>query len=85
MMSLRILPMVVLIALLTAAKAEEQQPSHPCNPWPNCQLDRLVINPGAPNTGLRPQGRPGLQMQDAAPNQERGSLRLPSNTSTMSK
>jgi hypothetical protein len=56
------------------AVADEANPPHPCEPWPNCQLDSLVIKPGAPNTGLRPQG---VRPSAPAPDEDRGSLRLP--------
>jgi len=60
------------------ARAEDKEPAHGCEPWPNCQLDHLIITPGAPNTGLRPQGRaPGIEVQDKGPSEYRGSLRLP--------
>ena len=56
------------------AIADDANPAHTCEPWPNCQLDSLVIKPGAPNTGLRPQAvRPDAQQ----PAEDRGSLRLP--------
>jgi hypothetical protein len=63
----------VLLAAQGFAVADDANPQHTCEPWPNCQLDSLVIKPGAPNTGLRPQGaRPA-----APPDDDRGLLRLP--------
>jgi hypothetical protein len=65
-------------ALILAAQgfavADEANPQHTCEPWPNCQLDSLVIKPGAPNTGLRPQA---VRPNAPAPDEDRGSLRLP--------
>jgi hypothetical protein len=63
----------MLLAALGFAVADDANPQHTCEPWPNCQLDSLVIKPGAPNTGLRSQAvRP-----NAPPDEDRGSLRLP--------
>jgi len=63
----------MILAAQGFAVADDANPEHTCEPWPNCQLDTLVIKPGAPNTGLRPQDvRPA-----APPDQDRGSLRLP--------
>jgi hypothetical protein len=70
---------IILVPAVSHAADPEPALVHACAPWPNCQLDHLVISPGAPGTGLRPQERPGLQMQDMAPDRGRGSLRLPSN------
>jgi len=56
------------------AIANDANPQHTCEPWPNCQLDSLVIKPGAPNTGLRPQA---VRPDAPQPGEDRGSLRLP--------
>ena len=66
----------VILAAQGFAVADNANPPHTCEPWPNCQLDSLVIKPGAPNTGLRPQAvHPNAQ----EPEVDRGSLRLPKN------
>jgi hypothetical protein len=64
----------MILAAQGFAVADDTKPQHTCEPWPNCQLDSLVIKPGAPNTGLRPQA---IRPDALEPDKDRSSLRLP--------
>jgi hypothetical protein len=70
------------LILATRGFAVAADAQHSCEPWPNCQLDSLVIKPGAPNTGLRPQG---VRPNAPDPDEDRGSLRLPKSPSDNKK
>lgn len=80
-------PSAVVIILLTLgslpAAADDQKPSK-CEPQPTCEFGNLIIKPGAPTPGLKPQdkGPPGIDFQGNTPPDFRGSYRLPDTAGT---
>lgn len=53
-----------------------------CQPQPYCRLEYIGISPGAPGTGLKPQGEPpergpGIIVNGIRPNDMRDTYRIP--------
>ena len=57
----------------------EDKPKPPCEPQPTCEFSNLVIKPGAPTPGIKPQDQttPGVNLQGKAPIELRDTYRLP--------
>ena len=66
-----------LLSMTSSALAEDPKP--PCTPQPTCEFSELIIKPGAPTPGLKPQDNvvPGLKIQGLQPSDLRNSYRLP--------
>jgi hypothetical protein len=80
------LPAVWLLGGYAQIKAADDPPKdkkETCEPQPSCRLDYVTIIPGAPGTGLKPQGDVtekggGIIVNGISPNDVRGTYRLPS-------
>lgn len=57
--------------------AEDKQKE--CEPQPTCEFSNLVIKPGAPTPGIKPQDQatPGVSLQGKLPTEFRDTYRLP--------
>jgi len=77
-LSSKVAALAALIATSLPAFAEDPA-SKPCEPQPTCEFGNLVIKPGAPTPGVKPQDtlRNGIDMQSREPSDLRNSYRLP--------
>ena len=68
-------------ALVSAASPVRamDRPKPPCEPQPTCEFSNLVIKPGAPTPGIKPQDQatPGVSLQGKLPTELRDTYRLP--------
>jgi hypothetical protein len=71
--------LAMLIATALPAFAEDAK-TKPCEPQPTCEFGDLVIKPGAPTPGLKPQDSfksGGIDIQSRQSSDLRNSYRLP--------
>jgi hypothetical protein len=67
----------VLVLATSPMRAEDKPPE--CQPQPTCEFSKLVIKPGAPTPGIKPQDQapPGVNLQGKLPIELRETYRLP--------
>ena len=78
------LALAVTLTTAVALPAVADDPKPPkCEPQPTCEFDNLVIKPGAPTPGLKPQDKAvqGIDIQGKEPSEARGTYRLPDSPS----
>jgi hypothetical protein len=65
--------------VLAASPIRAEDKPRECEPQPTCEFSNLVIKPGAPTPGIKPQDQttPGVNLQGKAPIELRDTYRLP--------
>jgi hypothetical protein len=65
--------------VLAASPIRAEDKPKECEPQPTCEFSNLVIKPGAPTPGIKPQDQttPGVNLQGKAPIELRDTYRLP--------
>jgi hypothetical protein len=65
--------------VLAASPIRAEDKPKPCEPQPTCEFSSLVIKPGAPTPGIKPQDQttPGVNLQGKLPIELRETYRLP--------
>jgi hypothetical protein len=66
----------VLVLAISPIRADDKKE---CQPQPTCEFSNLVIKPGAPTPGIKPQDQapPGVNLQGKLPTELRDTYRLP--------
>jgi hypothetical protein len=65
--------------MLAASPMRAEDKPKECEPQPTCEFSNLVIKPGAPTPGIKPQDQttPGVNLQGKLPIELRETYRLP--------
>jgi hypothetical protein len=65
--------------VLAASPVRAEDKPKECEPQPTCEFSNLVIKPGAPTPGIKPQDQttPGVNLQGKLPVELRETYRLP--------